>query len=143
MTRDETYAAVLAALEHRLDADSLRKIWATAFDPDYAVLDVVSACRIPVVLMTNNGPILEDCLDHERADVAGPFARVFLSWRLEARKPSPEAFERVLGALQQRADEVLLVDDDELNCLAARSVGWQSLHFVRSSRLREALVGLV
>jgi hypothetical protein len=63
----EIWAAVQDSLRHQVSVTDLRHAWAAAFEPDWAVLEVIDAFRQPHALLTNNGPILDACLDHELA----------------------------------------------------------------------------
>lgn len=45
------------------------------------------------------------------------------------RKPEPRIYEITLERLGVPAEQVLLVDDIELNCTAARELGWQAVWF--------------
>ena len=139
LSRAATYDAVLACLERRIDADALRSIWSNAFIPDPAVVDLVGRCNIPTMLMTNNGPILDDCLATELAPLARPFTGVFMSWRLRARKPSPEAFASVANALAIAPDALVLIDDDLRNVEAALLAGWCAVRYEHPTQLRSTL----
>jgi putative hydrolase of the HAD superfamily len=46
-----------------------------------------------------------------------------------ARKPEPEIYELTLERLQVPPNEALLIDDIELNCLAARELGLRAVWF--------------
>jgi putative hydrolase of the HAD superfamily len=45
------------------------------------------------------------------------------------RKPEPRIYEITLERLGVPAEQALLVDDIELNCTAARKLGWQAVWF--------------
>ena len=140
LSRAETYDAVLARVDRRIGADTLRAIWSTAFVPDPAVVDLVARCNVPTALLTNNGPIVEDCLAAELASVAQPGGHVFTSWRLGARKPSSEVFASVADALAIEPAALVLIDDDLRNVDAARSAGWLAVQYEDPRQLRSRLV---
>ncbi|HXY95285.1 MAG TPA: HAD family phosphatase [Acidimicrobiia bacterium] len=127
------------ALGGRVDAAALRSAWSLAFSPDDAVLRVVDRITVPTVLFSNNGPIVDDCLDHELARVRGRFSHVLLSWQLGAVKPDPAAFDAVADRVAATAPELLLVDDATTNVDAARRCGWRAEPFTGVPRLVEAL----
>jgi len=129
---DATWAAVLAALDHRATRDAVRAAWATAFVPDPAVLALVDAVAAGagIALLSNNGPVVDDCLDHELADIGLRFEHRLLSWRLGAMKPDRRAFERAAAAIGRPPHDLLLVDDEPANVAAAQAAGW---HAVRAA----------
>ncbi|CAN5645240.1 HAD-IA family hydrolase [soil metagenome] len=117
----------------------LRAAWASAFDPDLRVLDLVTRASTPAVLFTNNGPLLEEALAHELGPVGDAFDRVLCSWRLGATKPDPTAFARAAEALDVEPGQILFVDDSVANVEEARAQGWQAHHFRDHLNLRVAL----
>lgn len=76
-------------------------------------------------------------------DLAGSFDEVVLSAEHGVRKPDPAIFELVLDRLGLRAGECLFVDDSEENLVAARRLGFSTLHAlderVAAAQLRGAL----
>jgi FMN phosphatase YigB (HAD superfamily) len=140
LTPDEAYAEVRTALGGTLDPGVIRAIWSTAFVPDADVLHLVAGIEdLPAALLTNNGPILDDCLHAELAGVACHFADVVLSWRLGARKPSAECFERAAATLGRDPSELLLVDDAPANVAAARACGWIAVEYTEPAALARSL----
>jgi putative hydrolase of the HAD superfamily len=129
-----------AALDVDIDSGALRAAWSLAFDPNDDVLALIDRLAVPAVLFTNNGPIVDDCLDHELSRVHARFAHVLLSWRLGAVKPEPAAFEAVTARLGVGAEDLLFVDDSHENVAAARALGWQAEAFVDVAGLERQLV---
>jgi putative hydrolase of the HAD superfamily len=126
LSPDAAWAGVLAALDHRVEQDALRRAWSSAFEPNPAVLALVDSVHAPSALFTNNGPIVADLLDDELADVARRFADRLLSYELGAVKPEPAAFQRAAAQLACDPGELLLLDDSPANIAAARALGWQA-----------------
>ena len=62
-----------------------------------------------------------------------------VSYRLEARKPSPEFYVRVLDAIGIEAHELLFIDDRPQNVDAAAELGVRGVLFEDAERLRERL----
>lgn len=124
LDREETYEAVLGRLGHGLSDGELRRAWATAFEPDVELLDVVRRVDRRSVLLTNDGPILEDCLADELQVVGAAFDQVLLSWRLGATKPHPEAFAEATSRIGVAPGAVLYVDDSLDSVRAAAHQGW-------------------
>ena len=134
-------AALLAtALDAGIDTAALRAAWSLAFDPNDDVLALIDRLVVPAVLFTNNGPIVDNCLDHELSRVRARFAHVLLSWRLGAVKPEPAAFAATRARLGVDAAELFFVDDSHENVAAARGLGWQTEVFVEVSGLERQLV---
>lgn len=139
----DTYRADLRHLlglpDNETTAARLTAAWAQAFDPDRRVLDLLTRVTVPLVLFTNNGPLLDPVLADERREVAAPFDTVLTSWRLGARTPDPAAFAGATAALGVDPGRVFFVDDSPANVDAARTHGWQ-VHLHRTDlELRAAL----
>ena len=92
-----------------------------------------------VALLTNNGPLLEEALRHELAEVGGTFDELLLSWRLEATKPDPAAFAAAAAVLDLTPDQLFLVDDDPANVEAALAAEWHAHRYTDTINLRLAL----
>ncbi len=110
-----------------------------AFDPDDKVLALIDRLAWPAVLFTNNGPMVDACLDHELFRVRGRFAHVFLSWQLGATKPDPTAFDAVAKQLEVDGSQLFFVDDSAENVMAARALGWQAEIFRDAATLEQQL----
>ena len=133
---------LLAALEANIDAETLRAGWSLAFDPDDEVLALIDRLAVPAVLFTNNGPMVDSCLDHELFRVRGRFAHVFLSWELGAAKPEPAAYTAVTTKLEVEGSQLFFVDDSPENVAAARALGWQAEVFTDAATLEQQLAVL-
>lgn len=64
-------------------------------------------------------------------DIAGfpDFDHIFLGSDNRIFKPDRRAFQRVLLSVGCEASRCLVIDDDENNCQAARSIGCRAVHF--------------
>ncbi len=120
-------------------AAALTAAWAAAYEPDPAVLALVAEAACPTALLTNNGPLLEAGLATDLAPVAAAFDHLLFSWRLGVTKPDPAAFAAATEALGVAPADVLFVDDDPANVVAARSFGWSAHQFRDAPTLRAAL----
>ena len=67
------------------------------------------------------------------------FERGFFSFELGHTKDEPEAFRKVLAALNRRPWECLFIDDQERNVCAAKLVGLATIRFVDPAQLVCAL----
>jgi putative hydrolase of the HAD superfamily len=69
--------------------------------------------------------------------------RIFAAGRMGIAKPDTDYFAHIEEALQVAPENFLLVDDMEENVTAARSRGWQALHFTEGAHdLLERSLGL-
>ena len=130
---------MLSRLGKGLSRGELRAAWAAAFEPDEEVLALVRALDRPAALLSNNGPILEDCLAYELDLVGSSFDLVLLSWRLGATKPASEAFVKATSQIGVAASSVLFVDDSIVNVRAAAHAGWIAHPYRGLARLRRLL----
>lgn len=64
----------------------------------------------------------------------------FVSCRMGLRKPDPAIYRAAAEELGVEPERCLFVDDREVNCEGARSVGMDAIRFEDAARLRDALV---
>jgi HAD superfamily hydrolase (TIGR01509 family) len=76
----------------------------------------------------SNYPVWHTWIE-ERLGLSRYLAWSFVSCNLGIRKPDPEIFRRAARDLGLSPAECLLVDDREVNCEGARSVGMQALRY--------------
>lgn len=119
----------------------LQRAWAFAYEISPAVLRVAAAHPGPTALFTNNGPVMEAALGPNAplAAVSSTFDHLVFSWRLQATKPDPEAFERAAAHLGVDPSSITFVDDSEANVVAARAAGWHALQYTTTLDLQAAL----
>ena len=67
------------------------------------------------------------------------FDRAFLSFELGLVKPDREIFEHVIQKLDLPAEQVLFLDDNEINVVAAREVGLRAERVAGVAAARAAL----
>ena len=113
--------------KHRVDGTALIAAWALAFEVDRAILQIVEATALRTVLFTNNGPMLDLCLQGPLHAIADVFDDIICSWHLKATKPDPIAFNRAADRLGCQPAEILLLDDSPVNVDSAIRAGWRSL----------------
>ena len=120
-------------------------IWASAFEPDQAVLDLISSLRpeLKTVLLTNNGPVLLEALATELPAMASQFDECFFACQIGRIKPDLKVFEHVTNALSLEPDQIAFVDDSPANAAAAQRCGWRSLLFQDANQLQTWLADLV
>jgi len=119
----------------------LRRAWATAFEPDASVLELVSRVRRRhrTALFTNNGPVLRAALPAQLPTVFSAFDDIVFSHELGVTKPGPQAFRSALDRCGVSAVEAFFVDDSERNVSAAIALGMAGHHFTEVASLERAL----
>ncbi|MDP2328988.1 MAG: HAD-IA family hydrolase [Dehalococcoidia bacterium] len=132
--------AIQAALGTEVAAEDLVAAWSLAFEPDPTALALLASVPLPRALFTNNGPMVDLCLAGPLREIRAVFNPVITSWRIGARKPAPEAFERAGALLGTAPAQILFLDDSAVNIRAARRHGWQSALTPTSVSVREALM---
>lgn len=100
--------------------------------------------KYPVYLLSNtNQPHWEYvcneilCTDGYRLD--DYFVKVFLSYEMHLAKPNKAIFEQMLQEAGLKAEETLFIDDSEVNCQAAETLGIQTLHYQIGGDLRKVM----
>ena len=136
---DEIISDVGLALRTSVDPDTLIESWATAFEPDLVVLNVVRTTIARTVLFTNNGPMINRCLSGPLDVISSSFDVIICSWELKAAKPDEAAFERAASRLDAAPHGLLLLDDDPTNVESARRYGWNAQTVSCAADVTEAL----
>ncbi len=137
----EMEAQIGQRLNVSLAPRELRRLWATAFEPDAAVLAIAALVRqhCQTGLLTNNPPLLKTALSEWLPAIHQGFDPVVFSYEYRVRKPHAALFEAVRQRLGSAAHELLLIDDSLSNVRGAMGVGWQAIHFVTPDELEQAL----
>jgi putative hydrolase of the HAD superfamily len=131
-------AEFLAALEEALgDGTRLNGFRETYFQhlhPNRAMIDLMAGLRargLRMALLTNN---VREWEPHWRAklpELEEIFEVVVDSAFVGLRKPEPEIYELTVARLGDlRADQCLFVDDNDVNCRAARALGMSAVRFL-------------
>lgn len=71
------------------------------------------------------------------------FTRIFLSFQMHLVKPDTEIFREVLKEAGLMAEETLFVDDSEVNCQAAASLGINVFHYIPGDDLAVQLQEII
>jgi putative hydrolase of the HAD superfamily len=132
----EHLTAALQKIAPHVSPDEFVSYW---FERDSrlvtSLLQELSSLRstgIRVYLATNQEHLRAAYL-MEKLGLAEHVDGIFYSARLGARKPDREFFAKVQAAVGLRGEELLLIDDSRENIEAARSAGWQALHWTKDS----------
>ena len=100
--------------------------------------------RYPLYLLSNNNPIsmARTWELFRESGIDGAFSGQFISWEMQLMKPSAACFEEVIRRVGLPAGEILFIDDNEANVVAARAVGLQARYYVPGSDLSLLLADL-
>ena len=103
------------------------------------------ATRYPLYLLSNNNPIAMPIITGMfRENGLGPetFKGQFISSEIRLLKPSREIYEATIEGIGLPAGEILFIDDNEANVMAAREAGLQARLYVPGTRLSTLLADL-
>ena len=136
------------ALGHRPELHRFREIYFEALHPNEPMIDLMREIRDNgrrMAMLTNNVREWEP-LWRSMLPVDEIFELVVDSGFVGMRKPEPEIYELTLERLGGiPAEECLFVDDNDVNCAAARELGMAAVHYQHNDQaiaeIREA-VGL-
>lgn len=98
----------------------------TACEADPRVLEMVArvAARMPVAVLTNNGPLMAEAVPRIVPALADALhGRVLCSGAFGGRKPQTQVYVQALARLDARAATTLFVDDLFANVRGARAAG--------------------
>ena len=125
------------------DVDRCMYSLLTGMDPDTVETVKRLAGRYPLYLLSNNNPIaMSRILEMFRENGLAPettFRDQFISSEMKLLKPSREIYEESVRRTGLPAGEVLFIDDNETNVLAAREAGMQARLFVPGEKLSQLL----
>lgn len=74
-----------------------------------------------------------------RFDYYGLFEPVLLSYEIGYEKPQKETYAFLIDKLQLSPSEIIFIDDQIENVIAAQSIGIDAIHFISPSKLIEDL----
>ncbi|MGX6449479.1 HAD family hydrolase, partial [Patulibacter sp. S7RM1-6] len=107
--------------------DELRAWWAAGLRPDEGVLALVDRVRARgtrTALLSNNGPLLLDALEHHELDAVWRcFDRHCFCCAYRVRKPERAAYEAFAADVGVAPGAIAFVDDSAANVAGAREAG--------------------
>ena len=122
--------SILSRWGCRLTVDEALDIW-TTIEPDRQIIGTIERlarlgihCHLASNQEPNRAAYMSGTLGY-----GALFAREFYSCRLGVMKPDPAYFRAILDQIDEAAERVLFIDDNEPNVEAARSVGLQAAPF--------------
>jgi HAD superfamily hydrolase (TIGR01509 family) len=138
----EVYQRIRAILGLKATYHEFRRMWALAFQPDPAVLALVDTLQSEIRrgLLTDNGPVLRDAISTLFPEISQRFEPLLFSCELGALKPTTELFTGVLEHLNQRAEQILLVDDSSQVVQEAIAFGFHAYLYDSPGTLQRELM---
>ncbi len=139
-------AEYLRLFGERLGVAVSRQDWLDArqgcMTPDHAMLALVRRLQqqLPIAMLTNNGPLLQECLGEvfpEAAEIFGD--RAFFSCQFSSSKEEPDIFYAILKTLGGQPETTLFIDDSQTYIASARSAGLLTHHYSGFDDFVEAL----
>ena len=118
-------------LGHRPHLHRFREIFFAALDPNPPMIELMRELRVSglrMAMLTNNVQEWEP-LWRTMLPVDEIFETVIDSGFVGYRKPEPQIYEITLERLGLPASACLFVDDLEVNCDAARELGFAAVHY--------------
>jgi putative hydrolase of the HAD superfamily len=119
-------------LGHRPELHRFREVFFDALHPNEPMIDLMRECKSSgrrMAMLTNNVQEWEP-LWRTMLPVDEIFETVVDSGWIGYRKPERQAYEMTLERLGLPASACLFVDDMELNCDAARELGFTAVQYV-------------
>ncbi len=118
-------------LGHRPELHRFREVFFEALDPNEPMIELMRECKRGgrrMAMLTNNVQEWEP-LWRTMLPVDEIFELVIDSGWVGYRKPEPQVYEITLERLGLPATACLFVDDLEVNCEAARELGFTAVHY--------------
>jgi putative hydrolase of the HAD superfamily len=128
-TLEENVEAVIVALDRRIGPDDLLAAWSLAFPVDDDLMALANRLQRRRAILTNNGPLLEECCRRNLVKLDPGLQPALFAWRLGATKPNREAYDRAALEIGVAPTGLLLVDDNERNVNGAIDAGWRAIRF--------------
>jgi epoxide hydrolase-like predicted phosphatase len=153
LTEDEFNAAVEAELGGDVSLATFRDRWFANLHPNEPMVDYMRDLRrrgLRMAILTNNVREWEPLWRAKVPELDQIFELTVDSGFVGMRKPEPGIYELTLRRLSEAAGgepldpgEALLVDDVDVNCAAARELGWHAVHYVGAEQAITAIEDLL
>ena len=125
------------------DVDRCMGALITGMAPDTVRTVKDMAKRYPLYLLSNNNPIAMGIINGMFRDngiePSTTFKSQFLSYEMRLLKPSQAIYQATIKGIALPAEEILFIDDNETNVLAAREAGMQARLYIPGTPLSALL----
>ena len=143
ITEAEFLRMLEAELGPGVSLSGMRDVYFEHLQPNPAMIDCMRDLRgrgFRMALLTNNVREWEPQWRAKLPEIDEIFEVVVDSAFVGMRKPQPEIYELTLERLGDvQAHECLFVDDVDVNCEAARSLGMQAVHYLDTDQAIAAI----
>lgn len=121
------------------DVDRCMGALITGMDPDTVRTVKELAKRYPLYLLSNNNPIAMGIINRifldNGIDPSATFRGQFISCEMRLLKPSRAIYQATIDGIGLPGEEILFIDDNDVNVLAAREAGMQARLYVPGTPL--------
>ena len=127
---------MLEILNHKIDGDTFCKFYADIFEVNEDVAALLPKLKesYKLMLLSNTDPIHKK-YGWEHYDFLQHFDELILSHEVGAVKPEEEIYRAVEKASGAPSEEHIFIDDIEKYVAAAKSLGWDGIHFTNCNSL--------
>ncbi len=128
ISEDEMFESISA--ETGVPAKQIRQEWMDMVTINTELAEFIKKVKksYPVYLLSNAlSSFLREIL--EKNELYGLFDEVYISSELGLAKPDPDFFRECLSRIGAKAEDTVMIDDNEKNLVGARSVGIDTIHF--------------
>jgi putative hydrolase of the HAD superfamily len=139
----------LAEFNRRTQSNLTREQWIRArrdsmtLDPETLRIAEAVRAQCDIAMLTNNGSLLYESLPEIAPEVHRVFGdRAHASFQLNARKPQPRVFERLLSRYGTPAARAVFIDDCEEFVAGAREAGMHGIVHTGPTELKRQLYEL-
>jgi epoxide hydrolase-like predicted phosphatase len=134
------FAEIKKQSKEAVTIQKLREICLQKLRIDAAVLDIIDELSKTYKLyMLANESLEGMATKTKKFHLNKYFLKIFNSASLQLYKPDPKVFEKVLRTMKVEPHEVIFIDDQEKNVLAAQKLGITSVLFKDASTLKQDL----
>jgi 2-haloacid dehalogenase len=133
VARYPDYESLISAFHIRWE-----EMVAGTIEPAVAILAELRRAGYPLYALSN-WSAETFVLMRDRFEFLSWFKAVIISGEIKLIKPDPRIYRLLLDKIDRRAGECLFIDDSLPNVLAARDLGFKTIHFQSAELLREEL----
>lgn len=132
-SRHPEYESLISAYHTRWE-----EMVAGAIEPTVEILKDLRKAGYPLHALSN-WSAETFALMRDKFDFLGWFETVIISGEIKLIKPDARIYRLLLSRINRRAEDCVFIDDSLPNVLAARDLGFRTIHFRSPESLREEL----
>jgi glucose-1-phosphatase len=136
ISEKEFLKRVLAALDHKVDAETFCQMFGDIFTPNEDVVSLLPIFKkkYTLILLSNTNDIHRR-YGWQKYDFIKQFDHLVLSHEAGIVKPEEEIYKLVEDFTHKPAEEHLFIDDTSVNTDEAITLGWDAINFVGYANL--------